>query len=111
MKLHIYIFRHGQTYHNRNKVFTGWKNSKLTPLGKTQARKIGKKLARKEFGIAVHSSLSRSRDTLREVMKFQKRKKIRILADKRMRERNYGRLNGLHHTTIIKKYGQKKFDI
>ena len=29
----IYLFRHGQTYFNRDHKFTGWKDSKLTLKG------------------------------------------------------------------------------
>ncbi len=44
MKLHIYLFRHGQTYFNKDHIFTGWKDSKLTPLGIRQSKIIAKKL-------------------------------------------------------------------
>ena len=40
----IYVFRHGQTYYNRDKIFTGWKDPKLTPRGLKQAEIIAKKL-------------------------------------------------------------------
>lgn len=26
MKLHIFLFRHGETYYNKSKRFTGWQN-------------------------------------------------------------------------------------
>jgi broad specificity phosphatase PhoE len=37
-KLKIYIFRHGQTFYNKNGIFTGWKDSKLTAKGIRQAK-------------------------------------------------------------------------
>ncbi|GAF86934.1 unnamed protein product, partial [marine sediment metagenome] len=49
MKLHIYLFRHGQTYFNREKRFTGWKDSKLTPQGAKDAKKVAKKLKNKKL--------------------------------------------------------------
>ena len=48
MKLHIYLFRHGQTYFNRSHKFTGWKDSKLTPRGIKDARTVAKKLKSKK---------------------------------------------------------------
>ncbi|MEK6846331.1 MAG: phosphoglycerate mutase family protein, partial [Nanoarchaeota archaeon] len=62
MKLKIYLFRHAQTYFNRAHRFTGWKDSKLTPLGKEQAKKIALKLKGKHIDVAYRSHLSRSKD-------------------------------------------------
>ena len=49
---YIYLFRHGQTYFNRDGIFTGWKESKLTPLGIKQACIIAKKLKNKKIDAA-----------------------------------------------------------
>ncbi len=70
MKLHIYLFRHGQTYFNRDKRFTGWKDSKLTPQGIRDAKKVAKKLRNKKFQVAYKTRLSRSKDTLKPVLKY-----------------------------------------
>ena len=69
MRLHIYLFRHGQSYYNRDHRFTGWKDSQLTPLGVKQARMIAKKLKNKEIDLAYQTRLSRSKDTLKEIYK------------------------------------------
>jgi len=112
MKLHIYIFRHGQTFFNRDKKFTGWKESILTPLGIKQAKKVGKMLKDKKFDIAFHSGMKRSISTLKYVLSFQKNKKnIKIISDPRIKERSYGKLAGLNHEAIIKKYGEKQYKI
>lgn len=109
MKLYIYIFRHGQTTFNRDKRFTGWLDAKLTKLGIKQAKKVALKLKNKEFGIAYSNDLSRCTRTLKEVLKYHPEcKKIKI--DKRMRERSYGKFQGMYHKQIIAKYGQKMFD-
>ena len=108
--LHIYIFRHGQTYFNRDHIFTGWKDSKLTPLGIKQAKKIGHKLAHKKFDLAFCTTLSRSGDTLKHVLGCQKnRRKIRIVFDDRMRERRYGKLEGTHHSTFVEREGEDSY--
>jgi len=105
----IYIFRHGQTFYNRDKIFTGWKDSKLTPLGIKQAKKIARMLKNKRIDAAVHTGHSRSKDTLKEVLKFHPECHI-IFEDKRMMERSYGKLEGMSHKSFIKKYGVEKFN-
>ncbi len=110
MKLKIYLFRHGESFYNRAKEFTGWKDSKLTQFGHKNARKVARKLKNKNFQVAYHTRLSRSKDTLKHVLKFHPECK-EVIKDDRMIERSYGKLQGKKHTTIIKKFGRKQFDI
>src|SRR3989344_1601911 len=84
---YIYIFRHGQTYYNRDGIFTGWKDIKLTPLGIKQARKIGKKLKNKQINLAFQTKLSRSKDTLKKVLKYHLECK-KIITDNRVIKTN-----------------------
>lgn len=107
--LKIYLFRHGQTYYNKNKIFTGWKDSRLTPLGKKQAKIIAKKLKNKKIDVAFQTSLSRSKDTLKEVLKFHPECREIITAN-RMIERSYGLLEGKSHKKIIEKYGKEQYE-
>jgi len=109
-KLKIYLFRHGQTHYNKNKIFTGWKDSKLTPLGIKQAKIIAKKLKNKKIDVAFTSELSRAKDTLKEVLKFHPECKEIITAN-RIIERNYGTLQGMSHKKFIEKFGKNEFDI
>jgi 2,3-bisphosphoglycerate-dependent phosphoglycerate mutase len=108
-ELHIYIFRHGQTTYNRDKRFTGFDDPSLTKLGVIQAKYLGKILKEKRFDIAFSSRLRRSKNTLKEVLKYHPECK-KILIDDRIIERNYGNLNGTLHSDYIKKYGQNRFD-
>jgi len=107
-KLHIYLFRHGQTTFNRDKIFTGWIDAKLTKKGILQAKLVAKKLKNKKFQVAFQTKLSRSKDTLKEVLKFHPECR-KILEDNRMIERNYGIYSGMSHEKFIKKFGEKKF--
>ncbi|MCX8193790.1 MAG: histidine phosphatase family protein [Candidatus Pacearchaeota archaeon] len=109
-KLKIYLFRHGQTFYNKKRIFTGWKDSKLTPLGIKQAKKIARKLKNKKFQVAFTSDLSRCKDTLKEVLKYHPECK-KVIVDWRLRERSYGKLEGISHKKFIEKYGKEKFDI
>ncbi|MEK6970042.1 MAG: 2,3-bisphosphoglycerate-dependent phosphoglycerate mutase [Nanoarchaeota archaeon] len=109
MKLKIYLFRHGQSYYNRDHRFTGWKDSKLTPLGKQQAKIIANKLKNKKIDLAYQTRLSRSKDTLKSVLKYHPECK-KIIKDDRMIERSYGKLQGLRHSTIVNKEGLKDYN-
>jgi len=110
MKLHIYIFRHGETSFNRSKRFTGWVNSRLTPEGIEQAKLIAEKLRKKPFQIAFKTSLSRSSNSLKIVLKYHPECK-RVIVDDRMIERSYGDLERKYHKTVIKNYGKRQFDV
>jgi 2,3-bisphosphoglycerate-dependent phosphoglycerate mutase len=85
-------------------MFTGWKDSKLTALGKKQAKKIAKKLKNKKIDVAFQTRLSRSKDTLKEVLKFHP-ECFCIIQDDRMIERSYGKLQGHSHKEFIEKQG------
>ena len=103
---YIYLFRHGQTYYNKEGIFTGWKDSNLTPLGIKQAEIIAKKLKNKKIQVAFQTKLNRSKKTLKIILKNHPECK-KILIDNRMIERNYGKLNGLSHEQFIKNIGKK----
>ncbi|MCX8175127.1 MAG: histidine phosphatase family protein [Candidatus Micrarchaeota archaeon] len=103
----IYLFRHAQTYFNRDRRFTGWKDSRLTPFGRKQAEKLAKKLRGKKIDVAFQTSLSRSRDTLREVLKYHPECR-RVFTDDRMIERSYGRLQGMSHRVYERTHSADK---
>lgn len=121
MKLHIYIFRHGQTYYNKHQWFTGHIDSSMTSVGFKNARKIAKKLKNKKIDVAYHTRLSRSKNTLKEVLRFHPECK-EIIKDDRMIERCYGKLQKRSHREFMeeierdvvgmieKKYGKMRRD-
>ncbi len=110
MKLKIYLFRHGQTFYNKDHMFTGWKDSNLTPLGYKQADKIGRMLKDKNIQLAFSSHLTRSRETLRQVIKYHPECR-RIIVDDRIIERSYGDLQGMTHEKFIEENGEKLFKL
>ena len=110
MKLKIYIFRHGQTTYNKKNIFTGWKDPKLTNLGIRQAEIIAKKLKNKKFEIAFYTHLTRSKQTLKKVLKYHPECK-RLIEDDRMIERSYGDLSGKSHKSFIKKIGKRQYNL
>ncbi len=110
MYLKIYLFRHGESFFNQAKEFTGWKDSKLTITGRKNAREVARKLKSRKFQAAYHTRLSRSRETLEEVLKYHPECR-EVIEDDRMIERSYGKLQGKKHTTVIREYGRKQFDL
>lgn len=109
MKRHIYIFRHGQSFFNRQHRFTGWKDSKLTEQGIKDAKKVGKKLKDVKIDVAFQTSLSRSKDTLKYVLGKNHPECKKIITDDRMLERNYGDLQGHHHSQFVENSGVEDY--
>jgi len=109
-RFYIYLFRHGQTYYNKNGIFTGWKDSKLTPLGIKQAKVISRILRNKKIDVAFQTRLSRSKNTLKYVIKSHKECK-KIITDDRMIERSYGDLQGTTHKAFIEKVGKRALNL
>jgi 2,3-bisphosphoglycerate-dependent phosphoglycerate mutase len=104
----IYLFRHGQTIHNRDGIFSGWLETPLTQRGRNDAKIIALGLKDKKIGASFHSSLSRSKDTLKEVLKFHPECRITI-EDDRLLERSYGKLQGSSHYSFVQKHGFLKY--
>ncbi len=99
-KCKIYLFRHAQTFYNKKHIFTGHKDSKLTPFGRKQARKVARLLKEKKIDVAVHSRLSRSKDTLSAVLSFHPECLLKV-EDDRMIERSYGVFEGKSHRWFV----------
>jgi len=109
-RLHIYLFRHGKTNYNEKGIFTGHKNPRLTKAGEKNARDVAKKLKNKKFQVAFHTSLIRSTDTLKPVLKFHPECKW-LIEDDRMIERSYGDLEGSTHTNFLKRIGAQEINL
>jgi 2,3-bisphosphoglycerate-dependent phosphoglycerate mutase len=108
--LKIYLFRHGQSEYNRDHRFTGWHDAKLTNKGKRHAKKIARKLKKKRIDVAIHTSLSRSIDTLKPVLDYHPECHL-IFEDDRMIERSYGILEGTTHEEFIEKIGNQQYEL
>lgn len=106
----IYLFRHGQTTFNRDGRFTGQMEARLTAKGQKHANKIAKELKDKKFGVAIRTRLSRSKATLKPVLKFHPECRI-VLEDDRMIERSYGELEGTTHEQFVDRIGKQSYDL
>lgn len=92
MKVEIYVFRHTETYDNKNHIFSGDRDVRLTPKGLKQVEMIAEKLRDKKIHIAFTSPLQRAKDCLSITLKYHP--DVEVIEDKRLIERNYGWLEG-----------------
>lgn len=96
----IYLFRHGETYDNKNKVFSGWRDSSLTHKGIKQAEVLANKLKGKDINLCIVSPLSRSKETAKLALKYHPN--MVYEEDERVIERNYGKLMGYSKSKMAK---------
>ena len=94
----ILYFVHGTTTDNQDKLCSGWSNAMLNDLGREQAINLGNvSRERKDaFDIIFTSDLKRAIDSSK--LAFPDVEKI---TDKRLRECNYGDLDGKHKSLVI----------
>ena len=94
----IIYFVHGTTTDNAAKLCSGWKEAMLNDLGKEQAENLGKVSRERgdKLDIMFTSDLKRAIDSSN--IAFPDIEKIR---DKRLRECNYGDLDGEHKSLVV----------
>ncbi len=109
MRCHIYLFRHGQTHFNRAKRFTGWLDSRWTAEGAKNARTVARKLRKARIDVGFSTRLTRSQQTLREVLRLHPECRL-VFIDDRLIERCYGDLQGKSHASFIRQNGKSLFD-
>lgn len=95
MKKHFYIFRHGQTVWNAEGRPQGQHEYPvpLTMEGREQAQKLADKLKDKKIKLIVSSDLLRAQQTGEIVAQALR---VPLEFDRRLREVDYGILNGLY---------------
>lgn len=90
MTTHITYFVHGTTTDNEQHISSGWKDVELSELGVRQAKELGEVTAGESFDVVFCSDLRRAHDSA----KLAWEGKYTIIPDARVRECNYGDLNG-----------------
>jgi 2,3-bisphosphoglycerate-dependent phosphoglycerate mutase len=98
MSTKLFVFRHAETTDNKNNVFSGWRNPKLTPKGYEQAHEIEEQLKKEKIDYAFTSHLVRAKDTLNIVL--ESHPDVPIFVDDRLIERCYGLLQGKSKTKV-----------
>jgi len=94
----LFVFRHGETEDNKNRIFSGRRDSPLTEEGVKQAQILAEKLRDKKIDLAIYPDLSRAKNTLDEVLKFHP--ETRVEGSELLLERDYGDLTGTSKTEL-----------
>lgn len=95
----IYIVRHGESEANAKGILQGQKDYPLTPKGEEQALIISNELKGINFDAIFSSDLLRAKRTA-EIIAVER--KLAVNTTKMLRERNYGRLEGLDKQSSTK---------
>lgn len=105
METKIIYYVHGTTYDNASKRCSGWKQVELNDLGKEQAKNLGKNTKYK-FDVLFSSDLVRAIDSANIAFPGVEKHQ-----DKRLRECNYGILDGKHKSLVVyEEHIQKQFE-
>ena len=86
----VYFTTHSTSEDNEAGISSGWKDVQLSLLGTQQARELGMKFEGIDLDLICCSDLVRAVETVR--IAFGDQRSINV--DKRLREINYGDLNG-----------------
>lgn len=90
MSVQITYFVHGTTVDNENHTSSGWNDAKLSALGVQQSKDLAALTRDKKFDAVCTSDLSRAIDSAHLTWGDM----YPMFADSRLRECNYGDLNG-----------------
>ena len=95
-KVHMTYFVHGTTTDNEHGISSGWSDVGLSELGKKQSIELKLLIKDKKFDIIFCSDLKRAVDSAK--IAFENHS---IIQDRRLRECNYGILNGAREEEVI----------
>ena len=98
MAVKIIYFVHGTTTDNIKKLSSGWNQAELSEKGIEQSIALREKINFDEIDLVISSDLKRAQDSANYVYENKKE----ILHDSRIRECNYGDLNG--KSSVLVKY-------
>jgi len=109
----LILVRHGQSFWNKERRFTGWADIDLTNQGKLEAKYAGELI--KKLNIKFHtiftSELIRAINSMEIILKVLNEKNSEIIKTSKLNERHYGDLTSRNKDEIIKKYGEKQVKI
>ncbi len=100
-KTTLLIIRHGETVWNAQQRFQGHEDSPLSETGRRQVTALGKRMKNMKFDSMISSDLGRTRETAAIISDFTGHS---VELDSRLRERNYGVLEGLTVEEIMQEH-------
>jgi 2,3-bisphosphoglycerate-dependent phosphoglycerate mutase len=106
----LVIIRHGQSEANKENIFTGWRDSPLSPLGVDEARAGGRAMreASLRFDIAFTSLQSRAIKTLWLALEELDQMWLPEVKHWRLNERHYGALQGKNKIEAVEEFGEQQ---
>ena len=109
----LILCRHGMSFWNKSRRFTGWADIDLTKEGKNEARNAGELIKKLniELDVCFTSQLKRAIDSLNIILKVLDKQNDQINKAWELNERHYGGLTSLNKDEIIKKYGNKQVQV
>ena len=109
----LILVRHGQSFWNKERRFTGWADIDLTEHGKSEARFAGQliKELHIEFDAYFTSVQKRAINTIEIILNILNKKNSEIKKAWELNERHYGALTGLNKDEMMKKHGKKQVQI
>jgi len=99
--LTAYVIRHAETEGNRNGVIQGHLDFPLSAKGRLQAEEVAGALRNVRFDAVYSSDLNRAAETARAIMKCRS---CSLIMDRRLREINGGKMQGLTWPEIQKRF-------
>jgi len=96
MSVKITYFAHGADTDEDKKISSGWSDVGLSELGIQQSKELREKIKNRKFDIVFCSDLKRAKDTVEIAFGSLYPTKV----DKRLRECNYGKLNGAPNSVV-----------
>lgn len=99
----IFLFRHAQTTDNVNFIFSGKRDPNLTAEGIKEAKEIRDALKNEKVTKAYCAPNKRTKHTLEIVLEPHEGTEI-VIADPRIRERDYGDLTGKNKKEVERLY-------
>jgi 2,3-bisphosphoglycerate-dependent phosphoglycerate mutase len=106
---YLALVRHGESEWNALGQWTGWTDVNLSKKGHEQAKASGKTLKDLHFDMAFTSDLKRAQQTWEEIRKVTGQTDIPTVADKALKERNYGDLTGKNKWQVKEQVGEEEF--
>jgi len=102
------LIRHGQSEWNKQNMFTGWTDVKLSEKGKKEAWLAGQELKKRkiQFDYAFSSALQRAIQTMEIILEQMNLKNIPLIKAWELNERHYGALQGKNRQDVINQYGE-----
>lgn len=90
--MELILVKHAETFENAARITQGQLDTKLSPTGKKQAKKVSERLKDVKIDIAYSSDLSRALDTCEAILKHHAATKL--IATKDLREQAKGKFQG-----------------